>query len=225
MIKGAIFDLDGTLLNSMPVWENLGELYLRSLGIEAEKGLGEILFSMGMQQGVEYLITRYHLDMTQEEVRSGVVREIKDFYEEKVPLKEGAREFLEGMREKQIPMLIATSSDRECAEAALRRLHIRNWFAGILTCEEMGADKKRPDIYLAASLQLDTEPFETLVFEDSLPAIKTAKKAGFLTVAVYDKTNDRQLGKIWNTADIYLPGFGNFDAFWRKAAKLPWILP
>ena len=118
MIKGAIFDLDGTLLNSMPVWENLGELYLRSLGIEAEKGLGEILFSMGMQQGVEYLITRYHLDMTQEEVRSGVVRKIKDFYEEKVPLKEGAREFLEGMREKQIPMLIATSSDRECGGGA-----------------------------------------------------------------------------------------------------------
>lgn len=220
MIKGAVFDLDGTLLNSMPVWENLGELYLQSLGIEAEKGLGEVLFSLGMQQGVEYLIAHYHLELTKEEVLNGVIRKIKDFYEQKVPLKEGAREFLEGMREKKIPMLIATANDRECAEAALKRLNIRNWFGGILTCTEMGTDKNNPDIYLAASLQLDTDPSETLVFEDSLPAIRTAKKAGFLTVAVYDKTNDRQLGEIWNTADIYLPGFGNFDAFWRKAAKL-----
>lgn len=223
MIKGAVFDLDGTLLNSMPVWENLGELYLQSLGMEAEKGLGELLFSMGMQQGVEYLITQYHLELTKEEVLNGVIRKVRDFYEQKVPLKEGAREFLAGMREKEIPMLIATANDRGCAEAALRRLNIRNWFGGILTCTEMGTDKRNPDIYLAASLQLDTDPSETLVFEDSLPAIQTAKRAGFLTVAVYDKSNDRQLGKIWNTADIYLPGFGNFDAFWRKAERLPWI--
>lgn len=222
MIKGAIFDLDGTLLNSMPIWENMGELYLKSLGVEAEKGLSGVLYPLNMQQGAEYLVEHYHLELTKEEVLEGINRQIRDFYAQRVPLKEGARDFLEGLRERRIPMVVAASGSRENAEAALKRLNIRGWFGGILTCMEMGTDKTRPDIYFAGSLQLDTDPSETLVFEDSFYAVRTAKKAGFLTVAVYDKVNDRQLAKIWNTADIYLPEFGNFESFWRKAEKLPW---
>lgn len=222
MIKGVIFDLDGTLLNSMPVWENLGELYLKSLGIEAEKGIKEALFTLSIQQGAEYLIEHYQLEQTREQVIDGINRSVRDFYAQRVPLKEGVRDYLEELRERKIPMMVVTSGGRENAEAALKRLNIKNWFEGVLTCMEMGADKNHPDVYLAASLQLDTEPSETLVFEDSYIAILTAKRAGFYTAAVYDKANDRQLGKIWNTADIYLPEFGNFGAFWRKVERLPW---
>ena len=220
MIKGAIFDIDGTILNSMPVWENLGELYLRSLGIQAEKGLGEVLSAMSLQQGADYLIRHYHLSKTRSKVLDGINQEIRDFYMDKVPLKAGVREFLEGLKEHGLPMVIVTSSERKNVEAALRRLGILNYFDGMLTCTEMGTDKNRPDIYLAASLQLDTEPWETLVFEDSCHAILTARKAGFHIVAVYDSANDGKLGKIWNAADIYLSEYTDFDMFWRRVSKL-----
>ena len=118
MIKGVIFDVDGVLLNSMPVWENLGELYLNSLGLEAEKDLGEILFTMSLEEGAEYLITQYGIDKSVEEVVNGLNREVRDFYAEKVPLKEGVRQYLSEFRERGIPMVIATSGDRKKAESA-----------------------------------------------------------------------------------------------------------
>lgn len=216
MIKGAIFDADGTLLNSMPIWENLGELYLKSLGIEAKKGLGDVLFTMSMEQGAEYMIKEYHLELTAQQVMDGVNKEIEEYYAKRVPLKEGVRVFLEGFREQHIPMVVATTGDRKNLEAALNRLKVRNLFEGILTCTELETDKNKPDIYLTAALQMDCDPDEVLVFEDAYHAIRTAKKAGFLTVAVYDRANDRKLGKIWNTADVYLPEFDDFQAFWRR---------
>lgn len=220
MIKGVIFDVDGVLLNSMPIWENLGELYLRSLGVEAEKDLGEILFTMSLEEGADYLISQYGLNKTPEEIVEGLNREVRDFYAERVPLKEGVREFLYELNEKKIPMVIATSGDRKNTEAALRRLKVLNYFQGIFTCSEIGSGKNQPDIYLAAALQLDTEPAETWVFEDAYHAIRTAKSVGFKTAAVYGKANDKDLAQIWNTADIYLPEFTDFNIFWKRALEI-----
>lgn len=220
MIKGVIFDVDGVLLNSMPIWENLGDLYLRSLGVEAEKDLGEILFTMSLEEGADYLISRYGLDKTPEEIVEGLNREVRDFYAQRVPLKEGVREFLYEFNEKKIPMVIATSGDRKNTGAALKRLKILNYFQGIFTCSEIGSGKNQPDIYFAAALQLDTEPAETWVFEDAYHAIRTAKSVGFKTAAVYDKANDKDLAQIWNTADIYLPEFTDFNIFWKRALEI-----
>lgn len=219
MIKGAIFDVDGVLLNSMPVWENLGELYLNSLGLNAEKGLGEILFTMSLEEGAQYLISQYGIDKSVEEVVNGLNREVRDFYAEKVPLKEGVRQYLSEFGERGIPMVIATSGDRKNAEVALKRLKIFSYFRGIYTCSEIGSGKDQPDIYFAAALQLDTEPGETWVFEDAFHALQTAHDAGFKTAAVYDKANDRYLAQIWNTADIYLPEFKDFNIFWKRVSE------
>lgn len=220
MIKGVIFDVDGVLLNSMPVWENLGELYLRHLGIEAEKGLGTKLYTMSLEQSAEYLTETYHLDLAPEQVIAGVNREVKDFYASRVPLKEGVRQYLNEFHEKGVPMVIATTGDRQNAQAALKRLNVLRFFQGIFTCSEIGSSKNEPDIYYAAALQLDTDPGQTLVFEDAYHAIRTAKKAGFKTVGVYDRANDRDLAHIWNTADIYLPEFQDFNIFWKRASAL-----
>ena len=116
-------------------------------------------------------------------------------------------------------MAIATTGDRKNAEAALKRLNVLRFFQGVFTCSEIGSSKNEPDIYYAAALQLDTEPGQTWVFEDALHAIRTAKQAGFRTVGVYDKANDRDLAHIWNTADIYLPEFKDFGMFWRRASE------
>ena len=220
MIKGVIFDVDGVLLNSMPIWENLGELYLNSLGMEAEMGLGETLFTMSLEEGADYLISRYGLKKTREEIIEDLTREVRDFYVEKVPLKEGVRQYLFELNEKKIPMVIATSGDRKNAESALKRLKVFNYFQAVFTCSEIGSGKNQPDIYLAAALQLDTEPSDTWVFEDAYHAIRTAKSAGFRTVAVYDSSNDKDLAQIWNTADIYLPKFTDFNIFWKRASEM-----
>ena len=219
MINGVIFDVDGVLLNSMPIWENLGELYLQELGIEAEKNLGKKLFTLSMEEAAEYLISQYNLDKSVEEVVSGFVRAVKEFYEERVPLKEGVREYLNEFRARKIPMVIATSGDRRNTEAALKRLKIYSYFQGIYTCSEIGSGKDQPDIYFAAALQMDTDPEQTWVFEDTYQALRTAKHAGFKTVAVYDKANDKDLAQIWNTADIYLPEFDEFNVFWNRVSE------
>ncbi len=219
MIKGVIFDVDGVLLNSMPVWENLGELYLSKLGIEAEKNLSEILFTMSMDEAAQYLIERYGLNKSVQEVTEGVAKEVRGFYSERVPIKEGVREYLNEFRERKVPMVIATSGDRENAESALKRLKVLPFFQGIFTCSEIGSGKNQPDIYFAAALQMDTDPEETWVFEDAYHAIRTAKDAGFKTVAVYDRSSDKDLAQIWNTADIYLPEFRDFSLFWKRAAQ------
>lgn len=218
MIRGVIFDVDGVLLNSMPVWENLGELYLSRLGIEAEKGLGNILFAMSLEEGADYLISHYGLDKTPEEIIKGLNREVQDFYENRVPLKEGVRQYLQEFRDRKIPMVIATSGDRRNAQAALERLKVFSYFQGIFTCSEIGSSKSQPDIYYAAALQIDTEPSDTWVFEDALHALRTAQKAGFKTVGVYDRASARDLSGIWNTADIYLPEFKDFNTFWKRAS-------
>lgn len=218
MIRGVIFDVDGVLLNSMPVWENLGELYLSRLGIEAEKGLGDILFAMSLEEGADYLISHYGLDKTPEEIIKGLNREVQDFYENRVPLKEGVRQYLQEFRDRKIPMVIATSGDRRNAQAALERLKVFSYFQGIFTCSEIGSSKSQPDIYYAAALQIDTEPSDTWVFEDALHALRTAQKAGFKTVGVYDRASARDLSGIWNTADIYLPEFKDFNTFWKRAS-------
>ena len=218
MIRGVIFDVDGVLLNSMPVWENLGEIYLERLGIEAEKGLGETLFAMSLEEGADYLIENYGLKQKPEEIIAGLNREVQDFYGRKVPLKEGVRGYLQEFRDRKIPMAIATSGDRANAEAALKRLKVLSYFRAVFTCSEIGSSKSQPDIYYAAALQLDTDPSDTWVFEDALHAIRTAKKAGFRTVGVYDRASSRDLAQIRDTADIYLPEFKDFDLFWKRAS-------
>lgn len=220
MIKGIIFDVDGTVLNSMPMWENVDELYLRSQGVEAEPGLSDELYMMNMEQAASYLIEHYHLERTVREVIVGIEDQVKEFYEKRVPLKNGVREFLTEFRERRLPMMVATAGERKFVEAAFGRLGIASWFEGIVTCTEMGTDKRNPDVFLAAALQMDLEPSQVLVFEDAWHAVQTAKRAGFPVAAIYDKSNDKYLKKIWEMADIYLPEFDDFEMFWRRASKL-----
>ena len=215
MIRGVIFDVDGVLLNSMPVWENLGELYLKRLGIEAEQGLGKTLFAMSLEEGADYLIRHYGLGLTPGEIIRGLNDEVRDFYERRVPLKEGVRRYLEELSGRRIPMVIATSGDRKNAQAALKRLNVLSFFQGMFTCSEIGSGKDQPDIYHAAALQMDTDPSRTWVFEDALHALRTAKKAGFQTVGVYDRASGADQEDIRKTADIYLPEFLDFERFWK----------
>ena len=176
LIQGAIFDMDGTLLDSMPVWEHASERYLQNKGIEVREKLSEILFSMSMQKGAEYVKENYHLTESTDEIVTGVNNIVYTAYEKEVQPKEGVREFLDKLQAEGIKMVVATSTDRPMVEAALKRTDLLSYFERIFTCTEIGKGKVEPDIYHAASDFLGTKPEHTLVFEDALYARSGRRK-------------------------------------------------
>ena len=219
MIKGVIFDIDGVILDSMPVWDKAGEMFLGNLGLQPESGLAETMFCMSMSEGAKFLKERYHLDMDEDEIIKGVNETIKDFYANQVQLKEGVELFLKGMKQNGIKIVAATSCDREVFERALVRLNIMGYFDRIFTSTEVGAGKVKPDIYLAAADHMGTLPKDTWVFEDALYAIKTAKSAGFRTVGVYDDSSKNNWDEIKRVSDIYLDKLDNIRAFLEKVSS------
>ena len=192
MIKGAIFDFDGTLLDSMFIWDTFGEDYLRTLGKEPKENLTETFKTFTLEQAAEYYREHYGVTLSVEEIVDGVNDMVAEIYRTKVTLKDGVRAFLEGLRAQDVKMCVATVTDRAIVEDVLNRLGIRDFFVEILTCAEVGCNKETPHIYRAALEVLGTKKDETIVFEDALHALITAKKDGFKVAAVYDKHELRQ---------------------------------
>ena len=204
MIKGVIFDLDGVILDSMSIWEKLGKRYLRKCGIEAEPDLARVIECMTMQQSASYMIGHYKLNKSVTEVTEGFHELLLEFYKEEVPLKEGVKECLLFLEKNNIPCLIATSSETQEAEAALKRLRIRNQFQDIVTCQELHTDKTKPEIYLEAARRLSLIKEEILVVEDSFHAVRTAVNAGFHVCAVYDRYNAHHEKETKELAEYYI---------------------
>ena len=216
MIKGAIFDIDGVLLDSMGIWDDLGARYLRSLDKIPEEGLNKILFSMSMEQGAEYLNEHYGLNKSVKETVDGIGRMLEDYYFYEVLLKPGAKEVLEFLKSKSINMAAATSSPRTHIEKALSRNGLLGYIDKIYTTGEVGVSKHSPDIYNLAADFLKTKSEETLVFEDSLYALKTAKEAGFVTVGVFDEKGESNQAELENQADLYLKKLDDFIVMSEK---------
>lgn len=216
MRTGVIFDLDGTILDSMCIWDDVGEIFLQSLGIEAEADLKDTLFCLSITEGAELLKHSYHLDMDVESIILAINETIADFYYRKVELKEGAELLLKALHRSGIKMVVATSCDRQVAERSLERLNVLHYFDRIFTCTEIGAGKVQPDIYLTAAEYLGTLPQDTWVFEDALHAIQTAKAAGFKTVGVFDPSSQKDSEEIRQISYIYLEKMGDINDWLKK---------
>ncbi len=209
MIKGAIFDLDGTILDSMFIWDTIGEEYLRSLGKEPNENLKERFKTFTLEQAAEYYIENYGVVLSVNEIVDGVNKMVKRYYAETVKLKPGVEVFLEKLKTNGVKMCIATVTDKALVEAALNRLGVRDYFFEIFTCAEVGYNKETPEIYRQALKHLGTKKTETLVFEDVFHAIKTAKEDGFSVAAVYDSHEPMQK-EMKEISDYYITDFGNF---------------
>ena len=219
MIRGAIFDVDGTLLDSSAVWDDAGAKYLASIGVTAEEGLGRKLFEMSLDEGAAYMKETYCLTQTPEEILEGVLQVVEDFYYNKAPLKEGAADFVKALAEGGIPMVIASSSRREHIQAALTRLGIMEYFKHIFTCNEVGIGKHDPKIFHEAAAFLGSQPNETWVVEDGLYAMKTARAAGFHVLGVYDEPSSGDWEEIQQTASLAMKDLTQFKIFWEAAAE------
>ena len=208
MLKGAIFDFDGTLVDSMFIWDTIGEDYLRSLGKEPHEDLKETFMTLTLEEAAEYYRTYYGVTLSVKEIVDGVNTMVEGIYRTRVALKQGVADFLARLKDNGTRMCIATVTDRYLVEETLDRLGILQYFSEIFTCAEVGYGKDKPIIYRKALEHLDTAKNETYVFEDSLFALKTAKADGFTTVGVYDRHENRQ-DNLKNLADYYIVDFAD----------------
>ena len=170
-LEGAIFDMDGTLLDSMGAWETLGSDLLRQMGRDPEPGLDAKLLTMSLHQGAAYCREHYGLPQTEEEIVALSNARVEHFYRTEVEAKPGAERFLSLLKMQGVWMYVATASDRELAEAALRRTNLLENFRGILTCSEAGCGKDSPVIFEKALTRLRCAREQCVVFEDSLHAM------------------------------------------------------
>ena len=217
MIQGVIFDFDGTLFDSMFIWDTAGEGYLRSIGKEPESDLQRILKPMSLLQSAEYIRTKYRIPLSVEEIMDGVNRTVEDFYFHTVEPKPGVIAFLQELHRRNIKMCIATATEHYQVEAALQRCGMRKFFSEVFTCTEVGSGKDRPDIFRKAMEHLKTDRSTTAVVEDTYYAVYTAKQDGFLVVGVYDSYENRQW-ELMSLADVFLSDYFNLTDFWKFAS-------
>lgn len=202
-IKAAIFDIDGTLLDSMPIWDSVASDYLVTRGKQPKPDLHDALLKIGGHQIDEYFRTEYDITETAAQIHEAIRGLLREFYHNKAQLKEGAVEVLSFFKRRGVRMCAATATERYLIEPALARVGILGFFERIFTCGEEKTSKSSPDIYLRAAVSLGSQVHETVVFEDALYAAVSAKGAGFPLVTVYDRSFKDQQEEIKRLGDYY----------------------
>lgn len=206
--KGYIFDLDGTVLDSMGVWHDVDEEFLGKRGLPFSEEYGKAISHMKLELAAEYTVKLYGLN----ELPSDIIKEWLNMaeyeFKNKVGLKRYAREFLELLTELKIPKAVATTSRRSLYRPALERNGILGCFDAFSDSESVSKGKESPEIFLKAAEGLGIRPEECIVFEDTGEAVKTAKKAGFTVAAVTEKED----GEIREIADFVI---GDFEFFYK----------
>ncbi|MBR6471287.1 MAG: HAD family phosphatase [Victivallales bacterium] len=188
MKKILIFDMDGVLLDSMPLWEHLGVGYLTAHGIQPTPGLRERLLQMTMPEAAALFRTEFGMTDSAEKIISGIDAMAEEFYTVKAPLKPGVAETLAVLHRRGYCCVLATATDRDLAQAALSRTGIAEYFQQIFTCTELNLSKKDPEFFRHILNALQVTPEKCAVIEDALHAIQTALSCGIDTYALYDES-------------------------------------
>lgn len=203
--KFAIFDMDGTLVDSMGFWNQLADEFLARRGFPPlPPELQEESIALTMEGTANLFIRAYGLPETPEQICAEVNGLMEEHYRTDVPLKPGAAALLERMKAAGFQMCIASSTAPALLDICLRRLGVRDYFEFLLSCEEVGEGKNRPTVYLEAARRLGGTPENTVIFEDILVAAQTAKKAGFSLGVIYDVNSDAEQPQLKALADCYI---------------------
>lgn len=206
-IKYAVFDLDGTLFDSMWLWKQIDIDYLAKRNIDVPEDYMRCINHMSIMDTALYSIERFNLSDTPEDLIAEWLDMAKQAYCNKIMLKPYAKEFLSALKGQGIGMSVATSLSRELCLPALQRNGILQYFDRVVNSEQVRRGKGFPDIYLEAISHTDYRADECVVFEDILMGVKGAKSGGFFVVGVHDDASLPDMAEIKATADMYINSF------------------
>lgn len=200
--KFAIFDMDGTLIDSMGYWQRLGREYLTGKGVTGDlTDVLERIKPMTMTESAALFSAEFGLAGTPAELAAEMNGIMETHYRADILLKPGVAEYLAALRADGVRLCVASATAPDLVAACLERLGVLDHFEFLLSCEEVGAGKDKPDVYLAAADRLGAQPGEAAVYEDALYAAQTAKEAGFYTVGVYDPSGEAHWDEMTALAD------------------------
>lgn len=205
--KAVIFDLDGTLVDSMWMWKAIDIEYLGKFGISLPASLQKDIEGMSFSETAVYFKETFQIPDSLEKIKADWNRMAYDKYTKEVSLKKGAKEFLDYCKVHGIKLGIATSNSRELVDATLEALSIRDYFNCVMTACEVAKGKPAPDIYLAVAENLQVEPSRCLVFEDVTMGIMAGKNAGMEVCAVEDEFSMNQIEDKKRRANYYIQDY------------------
>lgn len=199
-IRAVIFDMDGTLLDSMPEWKHTAEIITERYGITIDNDIYEKFMKSSASDVAAYLNERFSTEITASDINA----EIYDAYRHRIQPKPHVPELLDFLKDSGVKMAAATASAKKLAEAVFSRTGILPYLKGIISCEDIGIGKSKPDVYYKAMGLLRTKKENTAVIEDAYYAVCTAKNAGFYVIGIKDASMNIDEVKIRKTADIYI---------------------
>lgn len=205
--KALLFDLDGTLVDSMWMWKAIDVEYLGRFGLTCPEDLQKSIEGMSFSETAAYFQKRFQMDRTIEEIKQDWVEMSLDKYKHQVPLKKGGLELLNWASDQGIKLGIATSNGRDMVDAVLESLEIRQYFDCVATACEVASGKPAPDIYLKVAKNLSIDPADCVVFEDVPAGIQAGKAAGMTVIAVYDDFSSHMEQEKRQLADRYIDSF------------------
>ncbi len=217
--EAVIFDMDGSLVDSMWVWKDIDIEYLGRFGLDIPDDLQQEIEGMSFTETARYFRDRFGLDRSVEQIRADWNEMAWDKYRSRVMLKPGAREFLDYCRSQEIKLGIATSNSREIVDMVMEARGVADYFSCITTACEAKKGKPAPDVYLLTAQQLSVDPKNCLVFEDIVFGIQAGKAAGMEVCAVDDAYSAYQEAEKRSLADYYIKDFREIQeiaSIWEK---------
>ena len=203
-MKGAIFDLDGTVLDSNGAWDACTPMMLAQWGYEAKPTLLADVFPLGAADIAAFLKQDYHMTQSEEEIYQYIARQMLHFYAHEVKPKPDVREFLEYLKAAGVPLVLATATVKDCVLPALEQTGLTEMFDHILTCDDVGHSKDEPHIFLEAMEKMGSVPENTWLFEDAIHSIRTGRALDMVICAIADPAGEADLQEIREKSDYYL---------------------
>ena len=205
--EAIIFDMDGTILDSMGMWAKLGSDFLKSQGVNPPSDIDDIIMPMGMYESAKYFVDNFDTNFTVDEIVRKVYDSIENQYKHHLQLKPFVYDYFKLLHEKGIKICVATATNKALAEEALKRVGVLEFLEFVITCDDVGASKNEPTIYLKSVEDLGSTIENTVIFEDAIHCINTAKKAGFTVVGVYDESAKNHMDTLKEKCDKYIMGY------------------
>lgn len=209
-MKGILFDMDGTLLDSMPVWKNLAVDFLRSRKVDIPDGFEGKIKTMTLREAITYMQNTFFQDEDPAQLLKEGYELLAYHYTHTIELRPHVRETLEFLKEERVPMAISTATDDHLAELALNHQKIMGYFSFLQTVKNTGHTKNEKEFWLEGARRIGMDPSELVVFEDALYAMVTAKEAGMTVIAIEDQTAYMDRDKIREICDYYLESYQDF---------------